>query len=435
MLGTSLKNNFFHLNHLLQLSWSCAQIGLLIFPVSPLIGIIGLILSVLGTWIIEYRQIIRRPQNLGFALLGVLLIINTAFANDKTVAFLGLFNLLPYFIVFAGFSALVQTTDQLRQISWILTLTSVVVVVIGCGQLFLGWELTQEWANVFGCALALGGNPPGRMASVFMYANILTGYLVIAFILSLGLWLESFQNLKSKIHSVSFIFLTLAVITNLVGLILTDSRNGWVIVVVACLAYALYLGWRLLVAGVCGLAISVLVAAFAPKGVAQLFRQVIPAFFWARLNDQLYPDRPVALLRKTQWEFAWSLALQRPLTGWGLRNFTPLYQNKMHIWLGHPHNLFLMLSAEVGLPVTIFFCGLVAWILIDGIQLLNFLEKDRLIFFSYLVVFGSLILFNTVDVSLFDLRLNSIAWLLLAAISGVVTHQVRSRRIMINSVD
>jgi O-antigen ligase len=47
-------------------------------------------------------------------------------------------------------------------------------------------------------------------------------------------------------------------------------------------------------------------------------------FLWARLTDQLYPDRPLATLRTTQWQFAGSMAQQRPWTGWGLRNFTPL---------------------------------------------------------------------------------------------------------------
>ena len=44
---------------------------------------------------------------------------------------------------------------------------------------------------------------------------------------------------------------------------------------------------------------------------------------------------------------------------------------------------------------------------------------DRLIFFSYLLAFVACTLFNTVDVTLFDFRLNTTSWLLLAAICGV----------------
>ncbi len=465
MLGTRLKIAFRHPNPSLQLPSNLVQLGLLIFPLSPLLGIVGLISAVLITWLRQYRTIIRRPENWGFALLSVLLIITAGFAYDKTVAFVGLFNFLPYFLVFAAYSNLIQTMAQLRLMSWILVITSVPVIIIGLGQLFLGWATSKQWESVlsaFGCVVIPGGNPPSRMASVFMYANILAGYLLIVFILGIALWLESYQQLKVKRSQLRaevppplqtgvqesgggsavgrspdlrrlpfrsspplpFLFLTVAVIANFVALILTDSRNAWGMAIFACLAYAFYQGWRILVAGVATVAATVLLAAFAPSPVALIFRKVVPAFFWARLNDQLYPDRPVALLRKTQWQFAWSLTQQRPWTGWGLRNFSHLYEAQMHVWLGHPHNLFLMLSSETGLPTTLLFCGLLSWIFIAGVQLLQkskYLHpEDKLILFSYLLVFVVLVLFNTADVSLYDLRLNALSWVLLSAISGVV---------------
>ena len=457
MLGISLKNPFQHPNPGLQFSWNCTQLGLLLLPLFPTLGAVSLGLALL-TGLKQFQTIIHRSINQGFVVLGVVLIVTTFFAQERVVALLGLFNLLPFFLVFGVFGIIVQTTVQLRHLSWILLITSLPVNLIGFGQLFFGWSTPGEWENIFGWVLAAGGNPVGRMASVFMYANIFAGYLVVVFILNLGLWLESLHksNLhKSNLHksntkksntknpnqginlgtksssfiwgiSPTFILLTIAIIFNFVALILTNSRNAWVIALLACLVYAINQGWRILVAGVTGFASCVLLAAFAPSAIAQFFRRIIPEFLWARFNDQMYPDRPVELMRSTQWQFAWSLTQQRPWTGWGLRNFTALYQAKMQIWLGHPHNLFLMLSAETGLPATIMFCGLLAWILIAGIKVfikfVNFQKEGRLIFFSYLVVLGGLILFNTVDVSIFDLRLNLIFWLILGAISGV-THK------------
>lgn len=453
-----MKTAFRHPKPSLQSLWNYAQLGLLIFPLSPFFGAVGIVLASLGTWIAQYRTIIRRPLNWGFALLSVLLIITAGFAYDKTAAFLGLFNFLPYFIVFAGFNALIQTPAQLRQMSWILVFSSLPVVILGFGQLFLDWSFkirilwfVVEWD------IEPGGQPLGRMASIFMYANTLAGYLMIVFILGLGLWVENYRRIRgireikemreirgktssssssSPSPHLTLLFLTVAVIANLVALILTDSRNAWAIAIVACLAYAFYEGWRILVAGVAGIATSVLLAAFAPSPVAQLFRKVVPAFFWARLNDQMYPDRPVALLRKTQWQFALSLTGQRPWTGWGLRNFTLLYQAKMDVWLGHPHNLFLMVFAETGFPTALLFCGLLVWIFIAGVQVLRkseYLEEaeDKLIFFSYLLVFVGWVLFNTADVSLFDFRLNTLSWLLFSAISGVVYRYNQYERLQV----
>ncbi|KST65385.1 O-antigen ligase family protein [Mastigocoleus testarum] len=452
MLGISLKNPFRHPNPRLQFSWNCTQLGLLLLPLFPTLGAVTLGLALL-TGLRQFQKIVNRPINQGFALLGIILIIVTIFAQERVVAVLGLFNLLPFFLAFMVFGIIIQTTIQLRKLSWILVTTSLPIVLIGFGQLFFGWSTPAEWENIFGWTIIAGGNPVGRMASVFMYANIFAGYLTIVFILGLGLWLEYLQSLNlqssnlqssnlqsSNLKEVkpelirrispNFIFLTIAVIINFVALILTNSRNAWVTALLACFVYAINRGWRILVAAVTGFTSFVLLAAFAPLAIAKFFRRIVPEFLWARLNDQMYPDRPVELMRTTQWRFAWSLTQERPWTGWGLRNFTALYQAKMQIWLGHPHNLFLMLSAETGLPATIIFCSLIIWILVAGIKVfikfINYQKEDRLIFFSYLVVLGGLILFNTVDVSLFDLRLNTIFWLLMGAVSGVTYRYQRN---------
>ena len=422
-----MNKAFYYFKSRWQSSWNYSLLALLIFPLSPLVGAVTIGFVSLITWVRQYRKISRRPLNWGFALLSVLLIMTAGFAQNKTEAFLGLFNLLPFFLVFAAHSTLIHTFAQLRQMAWVLVIGSMPVVIIGLGQLFLGWSLKFQFLwIVLDWTIAPGGNPPGRIASLFLHANTFAAYLVIVFILGLGLWLENYHQLrvKSQKSFLPLLFLTVAVMTNFIALIFTNSRNGWAIAIFACLAYALYQGWRILVGGVASISASVLLAAFAPLPVAQFFRQYIPAFFWARLNDDMYPNRPVALMRKTQWEFAWSLTQQHPWTGWGLRSFSGLYKAQMQIPLGHPHNLFLMLSAETGFPSTFLFCALLSWILITSIQLLRkskYLNtEDRLIFFSYLLAFVGWILFNTVDVTLFDFRLNTLSWLILAAICGVV---------------
>jgi O-antigen ligase len=417
----------------LRFSWYCLQLGLFIFPFFPALGAVGVFFSGLITFGQQWSKIPKYPLYRGFILLSIFLVITVVFALDKIAAFLGLFNLLPYFLLFIGWSNLIQTTAQLKRISWILTISSLPVVIIGMGELFLGWHTSKLWSAIFGWTLIAGGNPPNRMASSFIYANVLAGYLAIVFILNLGLWLQEWRRIRTRRqgNSINFspprngsstlIFLTVTAIANFAGLILTNSRNAWVIALVACFAYAVYQGWHLIVAVVTGIASSVLLAAFAPSPIAELFRKVVPAFFWARFNDQLYPDRPVALMRTTQWNFAWDLTMQRPWTGWGLRNFSDIYEDKMNLWLGHPHNLFLMLSAETGLITTLLFCGLLAWIFIKGVKLLRVIPKeDKLIFFSYLLVFVGWILFNTVDVTLFDFRLNTLYWLIFGAIHGIV---------------
>jgi O-antigen ligase len=229
------------------------------------------------------------------------------------------------------------------------------------------------------------------------------------------------------------LFWSVTVLGNAIALILTNSRNAWGIVVLACLSFALYLGWRWIVLGVTAAASTVLWASFGPQLGRQWLRNtIVPPFLWARLTDQLHPNRPLALMRKTQWQFAWTMTQERPWMGWGLRNFTPLYQAKMHLWLGHPHNLLLMLMAETGIPATLLFFGLIGWVLAQAVLILRvwseveLLEdrpswhQDTLIFFTYLMAFGGCTLFNLVDVTMFDMRINTFGWVLLSAICGVV---------------
>lgn len=460
-----------HSDPSLQASWNYAQLGFLIFPWFPILGAIGIFLGLVGSCRQKYRTIIRRPINWGIAIFTLWLIITARSAFNSSEAFLGLANFLPFFIFFAAYSALIQTPAQLRQLAWILVLPSVPIVILGIGQLFFGWATPTLIQSIFGWVLEPKGNPVGRMASVFMYANILAGYLTIVFILALGLWIEAYQHphprrvglqeqspparasflaplFKGGLGAPSgelgaprgglgargargdrfpltprMVFLSVAVILSGIALIFTNSRNAWGIALIGCLSFAIYLGWRWLIGAVAFVAGSILWSAFGPSPVREWLRVIVPPFFWARLTDQMYPDRPQALERVTQWQFAWSMTQERPWTGWGLRNFTPLYQAKMNLWLGHPHSLFLMLTAETGIPGTILFCGLVGWILAQGMLLLAKLplerSKDKLILFSFLVAFGAITLFNTADVSMFDLRVNTLGWLLLAAICGV----------------
>ena len=219
--------------------------------------------------------------------------------------------------------------------------------------------------------------------------------------------------------------LSVILLADLSGLILTSSRNAWGLAIVTFLTYALYLGWRWLVYGVIGAAAAIFWSAFVPNLGGTQLRTLVPAFFWERLSDTAY-DRPIETLRITQWQFCWDLIKQRPLLGWGLRNFSPLYEAKMNYWFGHPHNLWLMLGAEMGIIATSFLIGIVGSIMYRGsLLLINWPDREsQVIYFSYLVAFANCILFNLLDVTIFDLRVNTISWILLAAISGmVVSHQ------------
>jgi O-antigen ligase len=442
-LLTKLQN---HHDRALEIPWKFAQVGFLLLPFLPTWGVICIAIALLGTWKQKFHKIIHNPINKGFGILSILLIITACFAVLPGEAFLGLANLLPFFALFAAFSELIQTPQQLRQISWLFVMSSVPVFLVGLGQQFCSWQGPAILHDFLGWGLQLHGNPPGRMSAVFMHANLLAFYTIIVFILALGLFIERYEEGRRKKeegrgekeeghfpitdyrlpitdYRLPLLFLSLVIVGNGVALIFTNSRNAWGLAVFACLAFALYLGFKKLIVIVTTITGLILWSAFGPNPVKSWLQKIIPPFFWARLNDQMYPDRPIATLRTTQWQFTLNMIQQRPFTGWGLRNFSPLYEVVTHENIQHPHNLFLMLTAETGIITMLLFCGMIGVIMTQACLFLiqSYRESQHnLILFSYTIAFTSCIIFNMMDVTLFDLRSNTLGWLLLSAIAGIM---------------
>ena len=373
------------------------------------------------------------------------LIVISCLAYKPVESWLGLANLLPFFFLFAALSILLQQPPQLRRLAWLFILPSLPIIILGLGQMYGNWSIP----NIVGWELIPQGVPPGRMSSVFIYANFLAIYLLLVLNLGLGLWLAIYQSWclrKNKQQGWTLLYLTLILISSAIALILTSSRNAWGIAILSAISFALYLGWRWLVYGLVTAATAIGWASFGPSLGQKWLRKVVPAYFWARLSDEIYV-RPVETLRITQWQFCGELIQQRPLTGWGLRNFTPLYEEKMNVWFGHPHSLFLMLTAETGIFGLFLLLAIVGWVMMKGTLLISlnyYLSKgngsktttvtnnklhadDRLILFTYIIAFTSCILFNLLDVTIFDLRINTMSWILFSAITGIVLSQLSNQ--------
>ena len=414
-----------HPDPALDRAWKITQVSVLLLPFSPLLGVAGCLIGTILVWRSRYPTMRQQPVYQGLAVLSGLLVLSAIASPHPLDASLGLFHFLPYFFGFAGLCELLATPAQLRRLAWLLVLPAIAVCGIGFGQLLLGWlgypnviHLQILWI-VLDWQIDPQGTPPGRMSANFFYANVLANYLIVTLVLALGLAIAAGWQRHRRAQGITAI----AVLLNSLALMLTHSRNGWAIAAGACGVYALYLGRRLWVAAVLALVGVVFAAAFAPPPLQTGLRAIVPRFIWARLTDELYPDRPLPTLRSTQWQFALELTQQRPWLGWGLRNFTPLYLEHTSYVMGHPHNLLLMLLCETGIPATLLLVGLVGWIVVQALRQIPALPSDdpsdRLISFSFVTAFLSNTVFNLFDVTLFDARINLLGWLLLAALGGL----------------
>ena len=392
----------------------------------PAMGAVGLFVLSSRIWLFDYQHIINNRLNQAFGILTILLMISCDFAEHPTEAWLGLASFVPFFWLFIALKELIRHPKNLKQLSWMIILPSLPIVILGFAQLYLNLGTPPIVKSILGWELVPQGVPAGRMSSVFIYTNFLAIYLAIAFTLTLGLWLDTWREARQEFNllqnQVLFI-LTIILLADVGGLVLTSSRNAWGIAMISFMAYALFLGWRWLILGVTGAATAIFWASFVPNFGGTQLRKIVPAFLWTRLSDQLY-DRPVETLRVTQWKFCWDLIKERPILGWGLRNFSLLYEAKTNYWFGHPHNLFLMFGAETGIVSTLLLMLIFGSIMYQAIIWLINCSPDnfKLIYFSYLVVFVCCILFNLLDVTIFDLRVNTIIWIMIAAISGIAAN-------------
>lgn len=440
-------------------SWFWMQLFCGLFPFSPILA--GLSFGVVLVQVLRQRATVmaQRPLNRALAVLSGWLLFTALVADDRGNALLGLTNFLPFFLFFAVVRELGMTVAQVRRLAWILAIGAVPVIAIGLGQIYGGWAgHVRLLGGAIDWVIEPTGTPPGRMASILAYANVLASYLVVTFTLTLGLWVEAWTTLRrgqfkgpstplwprtlpisprlpwqSGDWGKPIIWqtglLTLSIAAHLVAILLTDSRSAWGITAIVALGFAIYCRWYGVILLGLGSIASVFWAAFVPFGQST-FRAIVPTFLWARLTDQNFPDRPLASLRVTQWQFATTLIQERPWTGWGLRSFSRLYEAAMDYWLGHPHNLFLMLAAETGIPATLGLMAIVGMVLYGGVR--QWLICDRqgegttaLLLFTWGMAFGTGLLFHLFDVPLFDARINVIGWLLLAGIAGL--SQARSQ--------
>ncbi|MGK7941141.1 MAG: O-antigen ligase family protein [Crocosphaera sp.] len=408
------------------------KFGVFLLPFSADFGATALGLVLLTLWKQNYSKISTHLLNLLLAFLLIWLVFVSLLANEPLRSWEGLGNFLPCLLMIASFPFLFNGFLPLYQLAWWLVLTSIPVCFLGFMQLLAGWE-TPLFLHRIGIKLIAYGNPDGRMSSLLMYANTLAFFLVVTFTLSIGLWILHYNRYKQgqkPRFNWQLLILTVAILFNGIGLILTNSRSAWGLALLALIAFTLYLRWYWFIILIAMAILAVCWAAWIPFG-QDIMRQIIPSYFWARLTDDLYDDRYVTALRTTQWGVAWKMMLQRPLWGWGLRNFTIIYQQKMNVWMGHPHNLFLMLLAEIGIIGTLLLSSFVGIILGKAVILMRKLSKNLspqpmqkkqehiLLLFTYLVAFSLCIVFNLFDVSIFDLRVNLTGWLLLAAIAGI----------------
>jgi hypothetical protein len=393
------------------LGWRCFQLGLLLLASSAfLAGLFLFVALVLGS--LRRTSPLADRANLMLLAAAALMVLGAFGATSGWLAWVGLGNWLPFFWAFWGYQPYLSEAPARRRVALMLVAGTVPVILTGLGQLWWGWHGPfQALGGLIIWHLHPGGNPEGRLAGLFDYANIAGAWLALVWPLLLAALLQ--RGLRPAPRAV-----VLVLAASLVAAVfLTDSRNAWGALVLALplVTGPLSWPWLLPLLGVAVLLVSLASVPGLPPVLQAPARLAVPEAIWGRLSDLRYgAERPLAITRLAQWGTAVQLIGERPWLGWGAAAFSLIYPQRTGRWHGHPHNLPLDLALSHGLPVAILVVGLVLWLLLRGLRggMLSGPLFDRAWFAAVLV----LVVLHATDMPYFDSRINIAGWVLLAGL-------------------
>jgi O-Antigen ligase len=384
-------------------------------PYLSYVGIVGLLADTIYLWKTFGRSPLDSRIRQGLWLISGLMVISSCFAVDRGEAFLQLTNYFPYFLMFAVLPYFLNGIVQLERLAIDLVLTSMPLNLLAFGEYLLRSPWISRPVRRLGWVKWLRGRPhEGRAMVTFGHPNALAAYLVVIFGLGLGLilcyhWRRSVEERSGKVIHPAWLYA--ATFLNLLGIFSAGSRNGLLVAVSQLILVSLLsrTSRAIWIAGL--VSVGGVLAGVAELGIGG--------------RTQLlgtWTDESRLLI----WRIAIEMIRDRPLFGWGLGNYKFQYPqrivglNAQETYVGHPHNLWLMLGCEAGLLVAIALTIWVGMICFRAVkQLAQAPGSDRAMILGYLAAFWGCMAFSLFDVPLFDARLNAIGWLLLAGLWAV----------------
>jgi O-antigen ligase len=403
----------------LNLYWYWLQTLVLILPLNNAISPVAAMLF-MGLFLIKrgWRKL-DTPINRGWLGLAGWLIVTALIAFEPSVAWTGLWNFLPFFLLFAIASFLIQTPAQLHHIAYLWVLSSIPVGGFGVFQALLNqpdWWLPRLFGSY---EINLGFSPDGRIASLFGHYNEAALYLALVIPIACHFALGKGADRTKQIWAAIALGLGIATI------ILTGSRNAWGIVAIGFGILAIYYRfWRL----VLGLSLAGGLVSWAAWGPllcmgGEWLRPLFPGGFINRLSSAFDPSRKdyvSTLYRLDAWQFAVNLVRQHPIQGWGLRSFDLIAATLGHNLHGlpHEHNLYLAIAVGTGLPGLCGFLAMIGWAIALGLKA-KLPDQTKGLVVVTVVSIALYMIFGILDVVFYEPRVNMLSWLLLAGVYGV----------------
>lgn len=390
--------------------------------VSPLFSAFFWLIALLGKPHPQQQTPFKSPQKtpkplLSLAISWLFLSLLTGLLSDHPVWHLsGLLSRygLTGLLFWMTYRALKTRRFQTQHFFQGLILASFMLAVIGLGNTFMDWELSQNWLCIPGfdssCLLNFNLSKSDRAQSLAMHPNILGTLLC----LSLPLWLWLLNTAKGLLKLPVF----LGLFPILLCLLMTYSRAAWLATIPALILGGLYLlnaSWR-----------TVLWSSLC-VGVLPLILSSSNLF--ARLFSILKPGEGSSGTRLVIWQTGWQILQDVPFLGTGLLHVEKYYllYRPQPVEAAHLHNIYLQVAVESGILSALILFGS----LLYALRAPPLSKAGQAAWLSWF----SLGLISTVDCTILDLRVAWFAMVLLAIIvfERQLISQVKALETMLGS--
>ena len=387
-------------------------IGIFFLPSALPIGGLFLLSALIASVYKNHKEFFKDKWNypiilsLGFILMSTIKITFLDYPIElidykKTYIWINLFNWVPSLLCFWAFQFYLLTKLQRLNFCKFL-LFGTLPVLFSCVSQFI--------FKTYGPLYTLSGlivwfqrpiEAGGAVTGLFNNPNYLAFWLSITLPFSLLLLKIS----KNKFERVTFTIISLTIVP---FIILTNSRNGLISLIITLL---LYYGFKKFSLFFFGGFFLTLITNFSIKYIYPS----LSIYQWLEnrniLNKILkinfdYNSSPRIIIFKSSLSFI----KERPLLGWGASTFPHLHsQTLSKVDAQHTHNIFLELAHNFGIPLSIIIFSSILFLLIKLFKFVNtsqYKYSFKLLEKSWLIATFLVLIFHISDITYYDGKIN-----------------------------
>ena len=326
-----------------------------------------------------------------------------------TNPYIGLINWIPFFFLFSRLESFLFNTELRKYAGFFLICSLIPVLLSG---------FSQEFLHVYGSMKALNGliiwyQRPNTSGMTGLFNNQNYTGCVIGSLLPLAVYF--FYSSRKKFLTLFPTFLIL--ISSVIGIILTNSRNAWLsIPLVFCLLIFHKIKKINLFFFTTGCSIAFLFNLFPLENKYIENLQFINIIKDPRI--QIYSE-------------AISYIKERPFFGWGGNGFASIWNldQSKNYFFAHSHNIFLEFSIQYGLISAVIISSLIIYIFylsFKNLYLSSSEKKIKDIFFEKAWFTSSFIVIcsNFFDLPYYDIRISTLFWILITGIKVIAKNEI-----------